>query len=111
MKPTCRKSWAGNLLMCLDLCLGPLLQGQMSVAKLKSAYYSLMAPRCLGYQAKLYFSKFSAAILNFGGNGKCRLSQKTITDRAISGKCWTPGYKGIQGPLKNLLFSKFWALS
>ena len=23
MKPTYRKSWAGNLLMCLDLTLGP----------------------------------------------------------------------------------------
>ena len=23
VKPTCRKSWAGNLLMCSDLTLGP----------------------------------------------------------------------------------------
>ena len=38
MKPTYRKSWAGNLLMCTDLTIGPLHQGQQSVSKLKSAY-------------------------------------------------------------------------
>ena len=37
MKPTYKKSWAGNRLMS-DLTLGPLIQGQMSIAKLKSAY-------------------------------------------------------------------------
>ena len=31
VKPTCRKSWAGNLLMWSDLTLGPLLQGQTIV--------------------------------------------------------------------------------
>ena len=31
--PTYRKSWAGNLLMWSDLTLGPVLQGQMRIAK------------------------------------------------------------------------------
>ena len=48
-KPTYRKSWAGNLLMWLDLTFGPLLQGQMRTAKLKSVYNSLIiGPRGLG---------------------------------------------------------------
>ena len=55
MKPTCRKSWDGNLLMCSDLTLGPsfkgwessdvfrfdlgnLLQGQTRTDKLESAF-------------------------------------------------------------------------
>ena len=36
MKPTCRKSWAGNLLMW------PLIQGQTRTAKHKSAYNSFV---------------------------------------------------------------------
>ena len=49
-KPTYIKSWAGNLLVWLDLTLGPLIQGQMRTAKLKSAYNSLIiGPRCLGW--------------------------------------------------------------
>ena len=60
MKPTYRKSCAANLLMWSDLTfessgmvgfdLGPLLQGQMRIAKLKSAYNSLIIdPRGLGW--------------------------------------------------------------
>ena len=55
-KPTYRKSWAGNLLVLSDLTLGPPppppppLQGQMRIAKLKSAYNSLLIdPRGLGW--------------------------------------------------------------
>ena len=49
-KPTYRKPWAGNLLVRSDLTLGPLLQGQMRTAKLRSAYNSLIiGPRCLGW--------------------------------------------------------------
>ena len=58
---TYRKSWAGNLLVWLDLDLmgresfgvvrfdlGPLLQGQTRINKLKSAYNSLIiSPRGL----------------------------------------------------------------
>ena len=48
MKPTHRKSLAGNLLMWLDVTLGPFLQGQTRIGKLKSAYNSLIiGPRCL----------------------------------------------------------------
>ena len=48
-KPTYRKSWAGNLLAWLDLTLGPLLEGQMRTAKLKSAYNLLIiGPRGFG---------------------------------------------------------------
>ena len=54
MKPSYRKSWEGNLLMCSDLTLGPLLQGQMRIAKLKSAYNSLIIdPRGLQCEANL----------------------------------------------------------
>ena len=49
-KPTYRKSWAGNLLVWLDLTLGPLLQGQTRIAKLKSAYnFVIIGPRGLGW--------------------------------------------------------------
>ena len=51
-KPTYRKSWAGNLLVWSDLTLDLsfLLQGQMRIAKLKSAYNSLIfGPRGLGW--------------------------------------------------------------
>ena len=37
-KPSHRKSLARNLLVWSDLTFGPLLQGQMRTAKLKSAY-------------------------------------------------------------------------
>ena len=40
-KPSHRKSLARNLLVWSDLTFGPLLQGQMRTAKLKSAYNSL----------------------------------------------------------------------
>ena len=49
-KPSYRKSWAGNILVSSDLTLGPLLQGQIRTAKLKSAYNSLIiGPRGLGW--------------------------------------------------------------
>ena len=48
-KPAYRKSWAGNLLVWSDLTLAP-LQGQMRIAKGKSAYNSLIiGPRGLGW--------------------------------------------------------------
>ena len=47
-KPTCRKSWAGNLLVRSDLTLGPSFKTR--TAKLKSAYNSLIiGPRGLGW--------------------------------------------------------------
>ena len=53
-KPTCRKSCAGNLLVWSDLTFGPLLQGQMSITKLSSAYNSLMiGPRGLGWYTNI----------------------------------------------------------
>ena len=49
-KPSYRKSWAGNILMWSDLTFGPLLQGQMRTAILKSAYNLLIiGPRGLGW--------------------------------------------------------------
>ena len=42
VKPIYRKSCAANLLMLSDLTLGPLLQGQTRIAKLKSANNSLI---------------------------------------------------------------------
>ena len=49
-KPSYRKSWAGNLLVWSDLTFGPLFQGQIRTAKLKSAYNSLIiGPRGLGW--------------------------------------------------------------
>ena len=54
MKPTSRKSWAGNLLMWSDLTLGPLLRGQTRIAKLKSACNSLfIGPRGLQCETNL----------------------------------------------------------
>ena len=51
MKPTSRKSWAGNLFMWSDFDLRPLLEGQMWVAKLKCTYNSLIiGPRGLQYE-------------------------------------------------------------
>ena len=48
VKPTYRKSCATNILMLSDLTLDPLLQGQTGIAKLKSAYNSLIiGPRGL----------------------------------------------------------------
>ena len=41
-KPSHRKSLAPNLLVWSDLTFGPLLQGQMRTAKLKSAYNSFI---------------------------------------------------------------------
>ena len=35
MKPTCRKSWIGNLMMCLDLTLSPSFKVQQGQPKLK----------------------------------------------------------------------------
>ena len=46
--PSHRKSLARNLLVWSDLNFGPLLQGQMRTAKLKSAYNSfIIGPRGL----------------------------------------------------------------
>ena len=46
--PSHRKSLARNLLVWSDLTFGPLLQGQMRPAKLKSAYNSfIIGPRGL----------------------------------------------------------------
>ena len=42
MKPTFRKSWAGNLLVWSDLLRPPLLQGQTRTAKLKGVYNLLI---------------------------------------------------------------------
>ena len=48
-KPTYRKSSAGNL-QVVGFDLGPLIQGQMRAAKLKSAYNSLIiGPRGLSW--------------------------------------------------------------
>ena len=48
MKPTYKKSWARNLLVC-KFDLGPLLEGQTRVAKLKRACNTLIiGPRVLG---------------------------------------------------------------
>ena len=50
-KPSYSKPWAGNLFMCSDLTLGPLLQGQTRVAKVKSAYNLLIiGPRGLQFE-------------------------------------------------------------
>ena len=46
-KPSHRKSLARNLLVWSDLTFGPLLQGQMRTAKLKSAYNSFIIKRPL----------------------------------------------------------------
>ena len=49
MKPTFWKSFAANLLMCSDLTLDPSFIGQTRIAKLKSAYNSLIiGPRGFG---------------------------------------------------------------
>ena len=53
-KPTYRKSWAGKHFGMVGFDLGLLLQGQMRIAKLKSAYNSLViGPRGLGWQTNL----------------------------------------------------------
>ena len=50
VKPTHRKSWAGNLLILSDLTLDPSFEDKMRIAKLKSAYNSLIiGPRGLGW--------------------------------------------------------------
>ena len=41
VKPTYRKSWAANSSDVVRFDLGPLLQGQTTILKLKSAYNSL----------------------------------------------------------------------
>ena len=50
-KPTYKKSWAGwESSGVVGFDLGPLLQGQTRIAKLKSAYNSLIiGPRGLGW--------------------------------------------------------------
>ena len=54
VKPTYRKSWAGNIFMWSDLTLGTLLQGQTRIAELKSAYNLLITgPRGLQCEANL----------------------------------------------------------
>ena len=53
-KPTKRKSWAGNLGCGVIFDLVPLLQGQTRIAKLKSAYNSLIIGRTgLGWLTNL----------------------------------------------------------
>ena len=53
MKPTYRKSWVGNLLICSDLTFAP-LQGQKRTVKLKSAYNLLIIdPRGLQCETNL----------------------------------------------------------
>ena len=42
MKPTYRKSWAGNLLVWSDLTMDPFFKVKMRIGKLKSAYNSLI---------------------------------------------------------------------
>ena len=58
---------------------------------------------------KFRLFRFLGTILNFGGNGKCHLFSKTIRDRLIVGKFWTPRVPRTtpQGHLINLDFSKF----
>ena len=41
-KPTYRKSWAGNLLVWLDLTFDPSFKVKRGIAKLKSAYNLLI---------------------------------------------------------------------
>ena len=54
VKPTYRKSWAGNLFDVVRFDLGPLLQGQTTIAKLKSAYNLLIiGPRGLQCETNL----------------------------------------------------------
>ena len=49
-KPTYRKSWAGYFFGVVRFDLGPLVQGQTRIVKLKSAYNSLIiGPRGLGW--------------------------------------------------------------
>ena len=51
VKPTYRKSWARNLIMCLDLTMGSC---QTRIGKFKSAFSSLIiGPRDLQYETKL----------------------------------------------------------
>ena len=53
VKPTYRKSWTWNLLMCCNLTLGPLL-GQTRIARFKSAYNSfIIGPRGLQCETNL----------------------------------------------------------
>ena len=53
-KPTYWKSWAWESFGVVGFDLGPLLQGQTSIAKLKSAYNSLIiGPRGLGFKTNL----------------------------------------------------------
>ena len=50
MKPTNRKLFTANLLILSDLTLGPFLQGQTRIAKLKSAYNSLIIKKAVYLQ-------------------------------------------------------------
>ena len=81
MKPTYRKSWARNLLMCSDLTLGKQSRsnkGSQKAAKLKSAYLLLIYYCYYGFEMsnQPILFKISAAILNFGRNRKRCLSGK-----------------------------------
>ena len=54
MKPTYRKSWAGNLFGVVGFDLGLLPQGQTRTPKLKSAYNLLIiGPRGLQYETNI----------------------------------------------------------
>ena len=54
MKPSYRKSWAKNLFDVIRFDLWPLFQGEMRIAKIKSAYNSLIrVPRGLQCRTNL----------------------------------------------------------
>ena len=70
----------------------------MRIVQLKSSYNSLInAPRGLGCQTQLVLFQMSAAVLNFGANGKCYLSgnqlelQRFQANFGANGKCHLSG--------------------
>ena len=70
MKPAYRKSWARNLLISSDLTLGPLFQGQMRKAKVKSASISLI----FGLRGLQCETNLSEEILHLATNASLVLS-------------------------------------
>ena len=83
------KPWALNLMVWSDLTLGPLLQGQTRIAKLKSAYNSLIVgPRGLQCQTNLQeimSCKFSDVVIF--DLGPLHRGQKRIVKLIIVGFC------------------------
>ena len=64
MKPRYRKSWALSLLIWSDLTLDPSFNGHMRIAKLKSAYNSLISdPR--GLRCETIISWESSDVVRF----------------------------------------------